>query len=251
MEIAELINVGHSLVMVQKKCDEDLIDDLHQKEANRADVKALDPDLETDENPLSDEEEENVISSLFPSSNQKDILLLCESILVGIIDRLKGDLSTRTLTSSNLRDIICMIEESNMAKAFVHDIRLEVDRRVSLLKSRLNHEETKEGHDHQINDNDNEQNEATQKFKIRNLFGRQTTKDSEVKKNIHTSDNEFQDILRLLKLTKDSNELQYSMLQDMQMTASELGQCKRFLTHAVGNQVLFQQRNRKSLLYPR
>ncbi len=243
MEISEVIIVGHSLTMVQKKCDEYLIDDIHLKETNRVDLEAFDPGLEIDENPLSDEEEENVISSLFPSSNQKDILLLCESILIGILDRLKGN--SCTLSSNNMRDIIYMLEESNMTEAFIDDIRLEVERRTSLLKSRLHHEMKED------DNNDDESNQSTQKFKIRNLFSKQITKENGVRKTIDSSDNEVRDILRLFQLTKDSDELHYSMLQDIQRTASELGQCKRSLTNAVGNQALFQQRNRKSLLYPR
>lgn len=36
---------------------------------------------------IDDEDEENIISSLFPSSNQRDINSLCKKFLTGIIDQ--------------------------------------------------------------------------------------------------------------------------------------------------------------------
>lgn len=251
LETSELLSVGQSIAILYAMNEENALVDMEEGDENDSE-EIIEPD---EYDSIDDEDEENVISSLFPSSNQRDINILCKKVLTGIIDQTRSKL--QSFSAGDLMNIMNTFATINIPTDDLRDdIRLETERRKSLVKARLRDELISVGSPSSDRDDALHVDEdSTYKSRIESFFrGRSRPKKQKpsIVKKSQTINKEIREIQRLLQLTRGPNELHNSLIQEVQNVAYELGHCQKDATPPIGDQPPpFHQRNRKSLLYPR
>ncbi len=218
MTSKDLCNVGQVLSNLSAMClcfEEDIVDII--PESGRDFV------VDGEE---SEDEQEIVISSLFPSTNRRDMLQLCDTVLNRII--FHSQLRIKSFTPQDMKDLLCIIDfdRSRYQKVF-ESVRDEIAKRRRLVKKQLSiPSQTQEVGVSAFSSGDDNRSE-THRSPLRNLFFKERINDQ----NDDTVEEKLLDEttvgLELLRSSLDGEAFDRMLLKGVLEAAYDMGKCCR------------------------
>jgi len=227
MTPSELCAGGRVLTHLRKLClsDED------------GDVEAsVDNDVDIDGNTLENEEEEIVISSLFPSTNRRDMMQLCDTVLARLATRSKNRITS--FTAKDMNDLLGLFDSTDdtQYRTVFDAVQKEVDKRIELVRAKL----AKNDH---ITEEDNldermqvEQNShgGTYTSRLRKLLSKKQVKKSKDQSPHGEGDlRETMQVVDLLRDTLNTDALHKVLLRNALDAAYDMGRCRWSTTQSI------------------
>ena len=197
--------------------------------------------FELDDDNSENEEEESVISSLFPSSNRRDVLQLCDTVLVGVLSS-SNQLGLDQFSPKELNLFLNLFNSLRLdpkKEAVFEALKNEIERRMHLAKERLIPHLFDVGHDENRIEKTEEKNVPdTCTFRLRRLFTKEEMNGHERSYiDAPHNDNAFESmqIASLLHDTLCSNPLNEKLLRSALDTAYHIGRCNWKTTEILHN----------------
>jgi len=225
----ELCGAGRIIVNLRSFCLSDGDEDaLENQESSKVDENILD---EVDRD-VENEAEELVISSLFPISNRKDMLQLCDAIVPRLLNR-----SRTSITCFTPKEMTIILDTFNAKhrKALFDTIQIEIDRRISLVRSELSKSD-----DTEIEEDAKSKRKSdnkSYKSQLRQLFsaGSAIERSEEDTTYDGIKSEEVSQVVDLLRDTLNEDALNMVLLRTALDSAYDLGRCKWQTTRSVQN----------------
>jgi len=214
MSPKELCGTGRILVNLRSSC-------LPDGDENIVKVPELNAViLEDDDDDIENEAEELVISSLFPSSNRRDMMQICDAVVTHLLNRARTN-----ITHFTPKEMTILLDTFNAKhrKHIFDAIKVEIDRRLGLVRNELSktdNTDIEEGA--KVED---KIHSKSYKSKLRHLFhvggrsGDETTYDG-------NESEEVSQVINLLRDTLNEDALNMVLLRTAFDSAYDLGRCR-------------------------
>ena len=218
MTSKDLCSVGQVLINLSAMClciEEDIVDII--PESGRDFV------VDGEE---SEDEQEIVISSLFPSTNRRDMLQLCDTVLNRII--LHSQLRINSFTPQEMKDLLCLIDfDKSRYQKVCESVREEIAKRRRLVKKQLSISSQRQEGGVSAFSSDDENGSETYRSPLKSLFFKKRINDQNddaVEGNIL---DETTAGLELLRSSLDGEAFDRMLLKGVLEAAYDMGKCCR------------------------